>query len=362
MLFDDPQMLYLGLDEFQKKAYADNKIEYSKQMGARYAKARKDSKLDHCYYCNKSVSSFCNSHSVPQFCLKRIASDGKVYYANTLIDLPFMRNDQGVKEAGTFQIICRECDSKIFQQYEDPNAYQTIPSSRILAQIAMKNYLQMIYKRLYESKLYSLLEKETNRKDILDRNQKVISLDLDEYNRSFTRARQGALGGHDDWYYLCYYQKLDYMVPLAFQGGIVLVSDFEDNLVNNIYNFNLTYHPREIHIAVFPLESESVVMLFTDTTTKCYRKFYRQLSKLSLSEQLAAINYIIFSYSENVYMSKRLNEDVLKNQNLINTSKKSSIAIANHPFADALSSAIMEFSLSKRNEIPNLLSKEYAIS
>ena len=61
-------------------------------------------------------------------------------------------------------------------------------------------------------------------------------------------------------------------------------------------------------------------------------------------------------------MSKRLNEDVLKNQNLINTSKKSSIAIANHPFADALSSAIMEFSLSKRNEIPNLLSKEYAIS
>ena len=42
MLFDDPQMLYLGLDEFQKRAYADNKIEYSKQMGARYAKARKD--------------------------------------------------------------------------------------------------------------------------------------------------------------------------------------------------------------------------------------------------------------------------------------------------------------------------------
>ena len=37
---------------------------------------------------------------------------------------------------------------------------------------------------------------------------------LDEYNRSFTRARQGALGGHDD----CYYQKLDYTVPLAFRG------------------------------------------------------------------------------------------------------------------------------------------------
>lgn len=362
MLFDNPQMLYLGLDEVQKKVYTDNKVEYSKQMSTRYAQARKDSKLDHCYYCNKKVSSFCNSHSVPQFCLKRIASDGKVYYANTLIDLPFMRNDQGVKEAGTFQIICRECDSKIFQQYEDPNAYQTAPTSQILAQIAMKNYLQMIYKRLYESKLYSSLEKETDRKDILDRNQRIISLDLDEYTRSFTRARQGTLRGHDDWYYLCYYQKLDYTVPIAFQGGIVLVSDFENHLVNNIYNLNSSYHPREIHIAVFPLECESVIMLFTDTATKCYRKFYRQLNKLPLSEQLSAINYIIFSYSENVYMSKQLSEDVLKNQNLIDTSRKSSIAIANHPFADALSSAIMEFDLSKRNEIPNLLSKEYAIN
>lgn len=145
MFFDDPQMLSLGLDEQEHKNYSHNKITYNKLMSKIQAKARQEAKLNYCYYCKKEVSSFCNSHSVPQFCLRRIAADGKVYNANTLIDLPFMRSEQGVNEAGTFQLICRACDSKIFQQYEDPTAYQAKPTGQMLAQIAMKDYLQMIY-------------------------------------------------------------------------------------------------------------------------------------------------------------------------------------------------------------------------
>ena len=67
-----------------------------------------------------------------------------LYYANTLIDLPFMGDEKGINEAGTFQLICRDCDSKIFREYENPEAYRDIPSSQMLAQIAMKNYLLMI--------------------------------------------------------------------------------------------------------------------------------------------------------------------------------------------------------------------------
>ena len=107
MFFDDPQMLSLGLDEQEHKNYSHNKITYNKLMSKIQAKARQEAKLNYCYYCKKEVSSFCNSHSVPQFCLRRIAADGKVYNANTLIDLPFMRSEQGVNEAGTFQLICR---------------------------------------------------------------------------------------------------------------------------------------------------------------------------------------------------------------------------------------------------------------
>ena len=73
--------------------------------------------------------------------------------------IPYFGDDTGINSAGTFHIICRECDCAIFQQYEDPLAYYKIPTGQMLAQIAMKNYLQMIYKRKVEQELFHCLRK-----------------------------------------------------------------------------------------------------------------------------------------------------------------------------------------------------------
>jgi hypothetical protein len=362
MLFDDPEMFNLGLNNAEQKQYNQNKILTNKKISSIQSEARRTAKLDYCYYCKKPVLSFCSSHSVPQFCLRRIAVTGKVYYANTLIDLPFMSDEQGVGEAGTFQLICRDCDSKIFQEYENPFAYQNIPTSQILAQIAMKNYLQMIGKRLFERALYNLMGTKLGAPySFVSHNQEIISHDLAEYNIAFNRAKFGALGNHDDWYYLCYYQKLEYTVPVAFQGGIVMISDFEDNIINDIYNMSPDSHIKEIHIAIFPLEKASVIICFIDSRDKCYKNFYKQLKRMPLEEQLSAINYIVFSYSENVYISKKIDIGILEDKNFITTCQKSSIAVADHPFGNPLNSAIKEFSLSKRNEIPNLLSGKQSL-
>lgn len=363
MMFDDkPILLSLGFDENDYQAYNQNKITYNKRISKIEALARQESKLNYCYYCKKDVSSFCNSHSVPQFCLRRIAVNGKVYYANKLINLPSLGTEQGVNKAGTFQIICRDCDSKIFQDYENPDAYYARPSGQILAQIAMKDYLQMIYKRLYEDALYRLAGTELGAsKDWVQHKHQLISLDLAEYTSEFKRAQIGSLGKHNDWYYLCYYKKLDYTVPIAFQGGIVMISDFEDNIINDIYNMSPDYHTKEIHIVVFPLEQGSIIMLLIDSRDKRYRKFYKQLNQLSLEDQLSAINYIIFSYSENVYLSKNISEDVLSNAQFIATCQKDSTVAASHPLENIIKVAIKEYSLKKRNEIPNLLSKEFCL-
>lgn len=363
MFFDDTQMLSLGLDEQEHKNYSRNKITYNTRLNKIQAKARQEAKLNYCYYCKKEVSSFCNSHSVPQFCLRRIAVDGKLYYENTLIDLPFMNCEQGVNEAGTFRLICKECDSKIFQKYEDPTVYQAKPTGQMLAQIAMKDYLQMIYKRLHEEALYRLMGTELGAPaSYVDYNREIISLDLSEYNSSFSRAQIGSLGKHSDWYYLCYYKKLNYTVPTAFQGGVVMVCDLEDDVINDIYNINPNYHTKEIHIAVFPLEQASIIMLFIDARDKRYRKFYKQLNKLPLEEQLSTINYIIFSYSENVFISKSIDKNILTDKLFVATCQKSCIATSSYPFGNALNAAVAEFSLSKRNEIPNLLSKEFRLA
>ena len=76
---------------------------------------------------------------------------------NTIIDLPILKADKGVNEAGTFHLICRECDGKIFQDYEEPLNYEDMPTIKMLAQIDMKNNLKFISKRLMEKELYDLM-------------------------------------------------------------------------------------------------------------------------------------------------------------------------------------------------------------
>ena len=86
------EALSLYLDEDDRQIYFQDEIEHRKRMSGIQEVARQKAKLSYCYYCKKEVTSFCNSHSVPKFCLKRLSVDGKLYYVNTLIELPFLVN------------------------------------------------------------------------------------------------------------------------------------------------------------------------------------------------------------------------------------------------------------------------------
>ena len=62
------------------------KIELNKHFSGILKKARQEAKLAKCYFCEKQISSFCNSHSVPKFCLKNIAVRG-----DKLVKFPLKR-------------------------------------------------------------------------------------------------------------------------------------------------------------------------------------------------------------------------------------------------------------------------------
>src|SRR5690625_7376742 len=67
------------------------------------------------------------------------------------------------------------------------------------------------------------------------------NLDLKEYIEGFNRAKKIENKGWDDEYYLIYHQKLDYVVPMAFQSNVALMVDFEGAIINNIYNESPNY-------------------------------------------------------------------------------------------------------------------------
>lgn len=71
-------------------------------------------------------------------------------------------------------------------------------------------------------------------------------------------AKNNKVGG----YQILFWKVLPYKVPIATQSAIVLPYDMEGNILNEIYNFDESVRMQYMHIAVFPLEDESVVLAF----------------------------------------------------------------------------------------------------
>lgn len=73
--------------------------EFFKQYNQIIKEARADSKLEYCLCCNKKVSSFCNSHSLPKFILSNLSEMGMILNSNYFFEAPF------IKEAKVLTIV-----------------------------------------------------------------------------------------------------------------------------------------------------------------------------------------------------------------------------------------------------------------
>ncbi|GAA0696943.1 hypothetical protein GCM10008904_01200 [Paraclostridium ghonii] len=353
--------------EFLKLGLYEGEIENDvlarkKEFGHIMTQTRKRAKGDRCLHCKEKKSSFCNSHSVPAFCLRNISTNGAVYYSNTLINIPLLDEEKGIKNAGTFQIICKECDSTIFQEYENPDNYEKEATPKMLAQIAMKNFLRHIGKRINDHALYEIIgEKNPLALDFVRKMHSIQDAELEEYKRDYEKAKRLSEINCNEEYYQFYHEKLDYVVPLAFQGSIALVTDLDGEVLNDIYDKDRKYRIQNLHICIFPLKDTSIVMMFMDSNDKRYMNFYKKFNKLSHEDKLSLVNYIVFLYSEDVFLSKEIPDEVLKDKKLVELSQLSSLTFLMDNFSSSIEEAKKIYDLSKYTEIPNLLSEKYKL-
>ena len=117
-------------------------IELRKEYSRIISKSRQQAKKSECLWCGKKITRFCNSHSVPQCVLENIDLDGKLDYFNSMLNLPLINEDKGIGEAGTFKIICSDCDGTIFRDYEELSKLESQPTEIMLEEIALKNVLK----------------------------------------------------------------------------------------------------------------------------------------------------------------------------------------------------------------------------
>ena len=338
-------------------------IAINKLLSSLTSEASAKAKRNSCPICGKDCTSFCSSHSVPRFVLHNIAENGCVSYA-LKYELPSFAKDPGIKKAGVFHLICNDCDNTKFQEYEDPSSYANPPTDKMLAQIALKDNLLMLSKRYIEKELYTILAQQHPLLKSFALEKKFIgSQDIIEYEDNLRYALKSISSKFGDSYYLCYHRRLDYVVHYAAQAVIAMVSDFDDKVINDVFDFSPNTKTQYLHVAIFPMETSSIILLFVKNGETKYRKFYRQLKKLSLDDQLAAINYIIFAYTENVYLNPKLQASLKKDKNFNEICCQTQDVSFESPLflQDPLATTIEKNSLSHRHSIPNLLSKTYAL-
>lgn len=350
----------LEIDPSFRYASQEDRIKTSKT----YSKIRKSVKSKqnnhHCLLCNKECG-FCSSHTIPRLFLNNIAQNGKVGYINTIGGLEVLKDLKGINEAGVFHLICCECDGKMFQEYEKEYSYTQKPSQLMLSQIALKNCLRMVDKRTFENPFWQELSDDFGfPDDISHLKQTVGSIDLNEYKDELEFAHRSILKPKEDSYYLNTYIVLPYKVPLAFQGLVTLITDLNDAIINNIYNYDPKYILKSLHIAVFPLETKSIILLFVQKNNKRYRSFFKEFNKLNLNDQLAIINFLIFAYSEDYFLSPQLSKSILDSLRPVmqlNTELLSLVDSKNK----AMEYLKEQYSFKHSIDIPNLLSEKYQI-
>ena len=285
--------------------------ELKRMINDRFREIEKKAKRDECKLCHAKCTSFCNSHTIPKFILRRIAIDGHVD-RGALKEHPLYDHAFGINNALTFKTICDKCDNTRFQTYESSKLYESEVSNELLQEIALKNYLWMEAKRYKEKKLYESIPNKNA--SVCDR-LKICELDLHEYEKQI-------LNWNKKEYTIIYDVTLEYEVPVSIQIPVCLITGIEKQIINNIYNKNPDYKTEEIHLCIFPLENKTRILLFMDRTHRRYRKFRKDFMKLSDKQKLYCINYMMLIYSEDWLISHKYLDKIVLNdetKNVIQT-------------------------------------------
>ena len=128
---------------------------------------------------------------------------------------------------------------------------------------------------------------------------------------------------------------------------------------------NDKYKIEEFNLCIFPLKSNTRILMFVNRDYNRYEKITKnRIKKLSFNDMLSLINYIVFLYSEDVFIKGDLSEEILKQ--LFDVSKKSTPMIFRTSIFEKdenESNKILReiYDLKKRNIVPNLLTEDYKV-
>lgn len=353
--FDFPEL------HLARELYVPIKTKISSYSRAGKIKAKPDA----CVLCGNKCSSYCNSHTIPQFSLNEIAREGKVCTNNRAVGMDLIDMDVGVKRAGTFRSVCRSCDQRYFSDYESPDMLKSgsEPSQTMLGEIAAKVCLLERYKANVQVELLQVAQSEFSLLKDLSNLATVRMQDHKEDDAQLAYAMKSVKGAGDG-YKMLFDTLLSYTVPVAFQGQLTLASDFDGTLINDVFNYSESYRTEPLYICIFPLREATRIIVFCRSNGfPRYSRFYRRLKTMKYGHALNTLLKLIVAYSEELYISPALPEYVYSNPGFSSLARMCGARL-NRGYESERQrrkATCREFAIDALPEPPALLSKEYSM-
>lgn len=298
------------------------RISKTKLQEAEFVRAiDKFTKVDNCVLCGKKITSACNSHVVPQFILKEIAENGHVSYGHALhtININGLDRTTGVKNAYTFRLICKDCDRKTFQDYENPLNLENFDSldlntrKKILCEMAIKTHLSHIsmkYRRMVARDLPT-----GGKLGTLEQEGKLIfaeRIDMEEHERYIQMLRK-FIKSNKNPFVVLYDKVLDYKTKLATQTVINYNYDltgkkiFDPDLV--IYDNECRY----FYLMILPQKDKTRILFYIEKEyLPNVQVIADQFQSLSDGDKLHFLFISLLIHDQQFYMAPSFAKTIFK--------------------------------------------------
>jgi hypothetical protein len=345
---------------------SDKKIDagLNKSFAESWRKTYENIKPEQCILCGERKTSYCNSHTIPQFILKNIAKSGLIGTPTAIMKLPISniaKDTKGVKNSGVIHFICNSCDSKYFKTYENPENLKNKMTDKMLAEIALKNFLmELVRTRIDKENLNNNIKNFgilTNRSFEL---QNFQNWDIEDFENEVEEHKKNIVENHIGAYQIIFHEVLPYKVPLAFQDSISLIEDMDGNIINNTKDLSKENRIQKLHMAILPLENCTFVLVFYHKKDKKYKSLRHKFNSVLKKDKLDFINYLIFSYSENYFFSLEKEEAFTSNSKVSQLSQElfGEPNLGVRIFKDSFNK---NYKKVQPDEIPNFLLKDWSL-
>ena len=189
----------------------------------------------------------------------------------------------------------------------------------------------------------------------------IQNLDIRDFKEEVVFHKDIATNNVSNGYQILFWKILPYKVPIAFQSALALTKDLRGDTINDIYNMSQNIRMQFMHLVVLPLEEQSVVLAFYHKRDKLYKNLWHQFNTSSEAKIMQFLNYIIFAYAENYFISKTIKNEIETNEQLSLLAQEKD-GNPNLGLIDIYNNFSVNYQPVTMEEIPNFLSEKWKIS